>query len=271
MKVNDSPVRNIDDLESVTASITKDITEPVPALITYEIDGKSYLTVVKVGVEKSQEQPAVARKAWLGVSTQVISSDLAEALGIAGQKGMRVTGVYPQSQAEMAGLKEGDLLLKLDGEIINASRPEDADVLAETIRQMSIGGEISLDVKRGKDTLTIKVKLERAPAVTSELQEYQCETLEFSARDVGKEDRLRDKSDESEKGVLITSVTHAGWAALGGLQNRDILRSINGKDVDSIETLKTIVEEINRTKPTHIPFFVRRGITTRLIELEPTW
>jgi len=271
MKVNDSPVRNIDDLESVTASITKDITEPVPALITYEIDGKSYLTVVKVGVEKSQEQPAVARKAWLGVSTQVISSDLAEALGIAGQKGMRVTGVYPQSQAEMAGLKEGDLLLKLDGEIINASRPEDADVLAETIRQMSIGGEISLDVKRGKDTLTIKVKLERAPAVTSELQEYPCETLEFSARDVGKEDRLRDKSDESEKGVLITSVTHAGWAALGGLQNRDILRSIHGKDVDSIETLKTIVEEINRTKPTHIPFFVRRGITTRLIELEPTW
>ncbi|MFM2170801.1 MAG: hypothetical protein RI957_1030 [Verrucomicrobiota bacterium] len=271
IKVNDTPIRGINDFDSVTASITKNAKEPVPALITYEMDGKSYLTVVKVGVEKNEDQPAVARKAWLGVSTQVISSDLAEALGIAGQKGMRVTGIYPHSQAEMAGLKEGDLLLKLDGEVINASRPEDADVLAETIRQMSIGGEISLDVKRGKENLIIKVKLERAPAVTSELQEYRCETLEFSARDLGKEDRLRDKSDESEKGVLITSVTHAGWAALGGLQNRDILRSINGKDVDSIEALNSIVEEINRTKPSHITFFVRRGITTRLIELEPTW
>jgi serine protease Do len=271
IKVNDCPIRNIDELENITAAITKDAKEPVPALITYEIDGKSYLTVVKVGMEKDEEQAALARKAWLGVSTQVISSDLAEALGIAGQKGMRVTGVYPQSQAEKAGLKEGDLLLKLDSEVINASRPEDADVLAEAIRQMSISAEITLDVKRNKESLVIKVPLERSPAATSELQEYQCETLEFSARDVGKEDRLRDKSDESEKGVLITSVTNAGWAALGGLQNRDILRAIDGKSVDSIETLKTIVEEINRTKPTHITFFVRRGINTRLIELEPTW
>ncbi len=271
IKVNDSPIRNIDDLEKVTSSITKDAKEPVPALITYEVDGKSYLTVIKIGMEKDEEQAALARKAWLGVSTQVISSDLAEALGIAGQKGMRITGVYPQSQAEKAGLKEGDLLLKIDGEVINASRPEDADVLAETIRQMSISGEITLDVKRNKESLVIKVPLERSPAATSELQEYQCETLEFSARDVGKEDRLRDKSDDSEKGVLITSVTNAGWAALGGLQNRDILRAVDGKTVESIESLKKIIEEINQTKPTHITFFVRRGITTRLIELEPTW
>ncbi|MFM2221353.1 MAG: hypothetical protein RLZZ553_1101 [Verrucomicrobiota bacterium] len=271
IRVNDSPIRNIDDLEKVTSSITKDAKEPVPALITYEFDGKSYLTVIKIGMEKDEEQAALARKAWLGVSTQVISSDLAEALGIAGQKGMRITGVYPQSQAEKAGLKEGDLLLKIDGEVINASRPEDADVLAETIRQMSISGEITLDVKRNKESLVIKVPLERSPAATSELQEYQCETLEFSARDVGKEDRLRDKSDDSEKGVLITSVTNAGWAALGGLQNRDILRAVDGKTVESIESLKKIIEEINQTKPTHITFFVRRGITTRLIELEPTW
>jgi serine protease Do len=270
-RINDTPVRNIHDFETITASITKDATEPVPTLITYEVDGKSYLTVIKVGLEKDQEQAALARKAWLGVSTQVISSDLAEALGIPGQKGLRVTGVYPQSHAEKAGIKEGDLLLKLDGEIINASRPEDADVLAEAIRQLSVSGEITLDVKRGQESLAIKVPLERAPVSTSELQEYKCETLEFSARDVGKEDRLRDKSDESEKGVLITSVTNAGWAALGGLQNRDILRSINGKAVDSIDTLKTIIEEINKSKPTHITLFVRRGITTRLIELEPTW
>jgi serine protease Do len=271
LKVNDTPIRNLDDLQEVTAKITKDATEPVSTLVTYEIDGKSYLTVIKVGIEPDEDQAALARKAWLGVSTQVISSDLAEALGIPGQKGMRVTGVYPNSQAEKAGLKEGDLLLKLDGEEINASRPEHADVLAEAIRQMSISGEITLDLRREKEALSIKVPLERSPAATSELQEYKCETLEFNARDVGKEDRLRDKSDESEKGVLITSVTNAGWAALGGLQNRDILRSINGKTVDSIETLKSLVEDINKAKPTHITLFVRRGITTRLIELEPTW
>ena len=271
LKVNDTTIANIDDLEKITATLTKDKTEPVPTLVTYESDGKSYLTVIEIGIEEENDQPALARKAWLGVSTQVISSDLAEALGIPGQKGLRVTGIYPGSQAEKAGLKEGDLLLKLDGESINASRPEDADVLAEAIRQRSISGEITLDIQRVKEALAIKVPLERSPASSSELLEYKSETLEFSAREIGKEDRLRDKSDDSEKGVLITSVTNAGWAALGGLQNRDVLRSINGKPVDSIETLKTLLEAINKEKPTHITLFVRRGIITRHIELEPTW
>jgi serine protease Do len=271
LKVNDQPIRTIDDLAKVTAEITKDATEPVPALVTYESDGKSYLTVIKVGIEEDPDRPALARKAWLGVSTQVISTDLSEALGIPGQKGLRVTGIYPGSQAEKAGLKDGDLLLKLDGDIINASRPEDADVLAEAVRQRSVTTEISLELRRDKETLTLKVPLERAPASNAELQEYKSDTLEFSARDIGKEDRLRDKSDESEAGVLITSVTNAGWAALAGLQNRDVIRSINGQTVDSIETLKTIIEKINEDKPTHITFFVRRGIHTRMIELEPTW
>lgn len=271
LKVNETPITNVNDLETVTAAITKDATEPVATLVTYENDGKTYLTVIKVGIEKDNEQPALARKAWLGVSTQVISTDLAEALGIAGQKGMRVTGVYPGSQAEKAGLKDGDLLLKLDGEIINASRPEDADVLAEAIRQRSISSEITLEIQRNKESLAIKVPLERSPASNAELKEYKCETLEFTARDIGKEDRLRDKSDESEKGVLVTSVTNAGWAALGGLQNRDVIRTIDGKVVDSIDTLKTLIEQINKDQPTHITLFVRRGITTRLIELEPTW
>lgn len=271
LKVNDTPIANVNDLEKITTAITKDATEPVPTLVTYEIDGKTYLTVIKIGVEEENEAPALARKAWLGVSTQVISTDLAEALGIPGQKGMRVTGLYPDSQAEKAGLKEGDLLLKLDGEIINASRPEDADVLAEAIRQHSISDEITLAIQRNKEPLAIKVPLERSPASNAELKEYKCETLEFTAREIGKEDRLRDKSDGSEKGLLITSVTNAGWAALGGLQNRDVLRSIDGKTVDSIDTLKSLIEEINKAKPTHMTLFVRRGIITRLIELEPTW
>jgi serine protease Do len=271
LKVNDRTIRNIGDLESITKEITKDATEPVPALVTYEIDGKSYLTVVKVGIEKETDRPALARKAWLGVSTQVISAELAEALGIPGQKGMRISGLYPGSKAAEAGLKEGDLLLKLDGDIINASRPEDADVLAEAIRQRSVTTEVTLDLLRDAKPLTLKVPLERAPASNAELQEYKSESLEFSARDIGKEDRLLDKSDDAESGVLITSVTNAGWAALGGLHNRDVLRTINGQKVDSIATLKTIMETIHQQKPGHLTFFVRRGINTRIIELEPTW
>jgi serine protease Do len=207
----------------------------------------------------------------MGVSTQVISIELAEALGIPGQKGMRVTRVYPDSNAEKAGIKNGDLLLKLDGEIINASRPEDADVFSEAIRQMSATAEVTLELKRDKELLSIKVPLERAPTGNSELEEYLSETLEFQARDIGADDRAKVRDDNAKTGVLISSVTNAGWAALAGLQNNDILQKIDGKAISSIAELKASIEKINEAKPSHITFFVRRGITTRMIELEPTW
>jgi serine protease Do len=269
--VNGKSIRHCEDLATVTAEITRNATSPVPTLVTYEHDGKSYLTIVEVGLEKDPEKVALARKAWLGVSTQVISTELAQALGIPGQKGMRITAVYPQSQAEKAGLKEGDLLLKLDGDPIQASRPEESDVLAEAIRQRSASSEIDLELRRGDQVLTIKVPLERAPASTSELQEFHSEVLEFKARDRCKEDQLRERASDEEKGVLITSVANAGWAALAGLQSQDLLRSIDGKTVDSIAALESIITDIEKNKPSHITFFIKRGITTRMIELEPTW
>jgi serine protease Do len=271
VKVNDTPIKNLADLEKITAEITKDATEPVPTLVTYERDGDSYLTIIKVGPEENDADAAIARKAWMGVSTQVISIELAEALGIPGQKGMRVTRVYPDSNAEKAGIKNGDILLKLDGEIINASRPEDADVFSEAIRQMSATAEVTLELKRDKELLTIKVPLERAPTGNSELEEYLSETLEFQARDIGADDRAKVRDENAKTGVLISSVTNAGWAALAGLQNNDILQKIDGKAISSIAELKASIEKINEAKPSHITFFVRRGITTRMIELEPTW
>ena len=271
LKINDQPVHGLSDLEKITEEITRDADKPVPALVTYEHDGDSYLSVIKIGSEEADDNPDVARKAWLGVSTQVISNELAQALGIKGLKGVRVTRVHPGSTAEQAGLEKGDLLMKLDGEVINASRPEDLDVFDELVRQHSVKSEVSLEVRRNAETLVIKATLERAPQGNSELKEYKCETLEFNARDLGSDDRLREKLADADKGILITSVANAGWAALGGLLNNDILLSIEGQITDSIETLKKQLDDINHRKPTHITFFVRRGITTRHIELEPSW
>jgi len=131
--------------------------------------------------------------------------------------------------------------------------------------------QIDLELRRGDQVLTIKVPLERAPASTSELQEYHSEILEFKARDLCKEDQLRERSKDDEKGVLITSVANAGWAALAGLQSQDLLRAIDGKPIDSIAALQAVIDEIEKNKPSHITFYVKRGILTRMIEMEPTW
>jgi serine protease Do len=271
LEVAGKPTPNLETLIQVSAEITEGKTEPVPTLIAYEHDGRSYLTVVKIGPEPEVDKPGLVKKAWIGIDTQVISSDLAEALGIPGSKGVRVTRVHPGSTAETADLKTGDLLLKLDGTVIPTSRPEESDVFASLIRQYRIGTEADLTVRRGADDLILKVKLDASPEGTSELADHESETLEFNARDIGQDDRVSEKLPDDFKAVLITAITPAGWAALGGLSSGDLLVSIDGKSTDSIETLKTILADLEKNRRSPIAFFVRRGITTRYIELEPSW
>ena len=271
VEVAGKPVANIEDLIRVSAEITKDKTEPVPVLVSFEHDGRNYLTVVKIGPEPDPDKPGLVRKAWIGIDTQVISADLAQALGIPGSKGVRVTQVHPGSDAEKAGLKAGDLLLKLDGTVIPTSRPEDSDVFTSLIRQYRIGTEAALNVRRGKEQLVIKVPLVTSPESTSELASHTCDPLEFTSRDLGQADRVSEKLPSDLKGVLVTGVTPSGWSALGGLSGGDILLSLDGKPVDSIETLKGQLDELEKSKRSPFTMFIRRGITTRYIEIEPTW
>jgi len=271
LEVAGQPITNTADLVRVTAEITKDKTKPEPTLVAYEHNGRSYLTVVKIGPEPENDKPGLARKAWIGIDTQVISADLAEALAIPGAKGVRVTQIYPGSNAEKAGLKVGDLILKLDGSVIAASRPEDSDVFTSLIRQYKIGTEVTLSARRGKDVLTLKLVLEPSPEASTELDSHECKPLEFNSRDIAKSDRISEKLPDDLRGVLITEVKSSGWAALGGLANGDILMSIDGKATDSIKTLKVQLEELEKSKQSPFVLFVKRGIHTRYIELEPSW
>jgi serine protease Do len=271
LSVDGHPTPDLATLEAVSKRITEGKTEPVPVLVSYEQAGLNYLTVVKIGPEPDPDKPGIVKKAWLGVDTQVISSDLAEALGIPGSKGVRVTRVHPGTTAETGGLKIGDLILKLDGEVIAASRPEDADLFATRIRQYRVGTEVTLGIRRGTETLDLKLPVQLGHEGRAELDSHDSETLEFNARDLGQEDRVAEKLPADFKGVLVTAVAPAGWAALGGLSVGDILIDIDGKPVDSVDALKSVLAALAENRRSPVVLFVRRGITTRYIELEPAW
>jgi len=271
LAVADQATPNLAALVAVSQAITAGKTAPVPVLVSYEHDGCNYLTVVKIGPEPDADKPGIAKKAWIGIDTQVISADLARVLGIAGAKGVRVTRVHPGTQAQQAGLQVGDLLLKLDGAVIPASRPEESDVFESLVRQYRIGTEVALTVRRGTQDLLVKVALQAGHEGAADLAVHECKTLEFNARDLGQDDRVARKLSADFKGVLVTAITPAGWAALGGLAAGDILLEVDGQAVTSIETLKSALAACEKNARSPIVMFVRHGITSRYIELEPSW
>jgi serine protease Do len=264
-------VTNSAALIALTKEFIKELNEPKPVVVTFERDSQEFVSVVRIGPEVDEEKPARPAKAWLGAQTQVLTRELAEALDLEGRKGVRITQVVPGSPAEKGGIKTGDIFLKLDGQVIAASTPSDQELFENLIRQYKVTGTAELEGVRDGKPLKLAVPLGRQPKPNSELEEYKDEQFEFSARELSLTDRIDAKLADTEKGVRIGSAQNAGWAALAGLSSGDILLSIDGQPVEGIAELKATMKKLSESKPRRVAFFIKRGIRTQFIELEPKW
>jgi S1-C subfamily serine protease len=84
-------------------------------------------------------------------------------------------------------------------------------------------------------------------------------------------DRVRHRWAKEQNGALISEIDSGGWAQVGGLQNEDLILSIDGQPVTNITDLEAQMKTLREKKPKRTTFFVRRGITTSYVELEPEW
>ncbi|MCS7337167.1 MAG: PDZ domain-containing protein [Verrucomicrobiae bacterium] len=271
VKVGDLDVSNVADLIEFTKGFVGESNERKPVLVTFERGAQQFVTVARIGPELQEEKPARPQKAWLGVQTQVLTPELAEVLGLEGKRGVRVTQVLPGSPAERAGIRVGDVILKLDGQVIPASTPADQELFDNLIRAYKVGAEIELDCVRRGEPVKLTAVLGHSPKTPAELAEYKDERFEFTARELSLAERVEEKLDETFTGVRVSVVQRAGWAALGGLSSGDIIISIDGKPIDSIPTLKSVLENLVKAKPRRTVFFVRRGVRNLYIEIEPKW
>ena len=82
LRVDGQPVKNIAALKRVTEKIMKGKNKQRPVLVEFARDTKQWLTLVKLGHEEDKNNPASTKKPWSGVAVQVLTPDLAEALGL---------------------------------------------------------------------------------------------------------------------------------------------------------------------------------------------
>ncbi len=265
------PVADIAALRTLSAGLPERRSDAVGVLVTFERDKRRLLTTVKVGKEDDPNKPARARKPWAGADTQVLTRDLAEALGLKGKTGVRLTQVYPDRAADRAKFRAGDIILEVDGTAVEASEPEDTEVYPAMLRQYRIGAEVELTVWRDGKTMKLTMKLEAPPIAADRMDRHEDEDFEFTARNLSFSDRTRKRLGDDAPGVLIEKVQPAGWASLARVAGDDVLLAVNGAAVTDVAALKTILAEIKKAKPRRITFFIRRGIHTFFREIEPGW
>jgi serine protease Do len=271
VEVDGRATRNVEALTDLLQHIVKGHSEPVSTLVTFERGGERLLTVVSVGGSALDDPGREATKAWLPVTTQVLTPELAEMLDAKGKAGFRVTKLLNGSSGTGANdLQVGDIIVAVNGDSLPASQPSDADLLAMTIRQYKIGSEVELDVLRGHDERKLKATLGPSPRLPREMKKYDDETFEFRVRDVSPLDRERAGWPEGQ-GVLVESVTEGGWAALGHLAEGDLIVAIDGQKVSDVAAVQEKMTSLAAAKPSSIVLSVRRGIRTFFVEMQTAW
>jgi serine protease Do len=272
IEVDGQPVHQISNLIEITRERTAGQTEAVPVLVKFERNLANYLTVVKIGPEAEERRPLEAWKPWLGVSTQVLTAELAEAIGLPAQsRGVRLSQIFPNTPAERAGMKAGDLLFRIDGQIIQAYRPEDVEVFGNMIKQYRVDSTVGFEVWRDGQKIDLNATLDKRPTPANELPEYEDEELEYTVRELSFGDRVFLRIEPEEHALLVENVESAGWASLAGLRQGDLLLRVNGTDVHEVEQMNEVMDQIHQSKPERVVFFVKRGIHTLFIEIEPEW
>lgn len=270
LALDDITVNDVNALQNATERLTNGKTEPVAALLSFDRRGERLLTVIELGRAGLQDPGLEARKAWIPIHVQVLTTELSEKLGIAGRVGVRVTRVLG-SAAATGGLQVGDIITAIDGDPVSASQPSDAELFATMVRQYKIGSTVKLSVLRGRDARQLEVRLETAPRLPREMKKYEDPNFEFRVRDVASADRVQNAIPESQQGVLVEAVREGGWAALGHLADGDFLMAIDGEPVATVEAVQKKMERIAEAKPRAVVLKVRRGIRTFFVELQTGW
>jgi serine protease Do len=98
------------------------------------------------------------KRGYLGVNIATVNQDVAKQAGLKVDHGVLVTGVQPDGPAGKAGLKEGDVIVSLDG-----AEVKDAGKLRNTVAMSPSGASVDLQVMRGSSKQGVKVKLAELP------------------------------------------------------------------------------------------------------------
>jgi serine protease Do len=212
--------------------------------------GLSFAIPINVALKVKDQIVATgkATHARLGVTVQDLNQALAESFGLKKPDGALVANVAPGSAAAAAGLKSGDVITEVNGEPVVR-----AGALSSLIGLASPGEKVRLKVWRDHAPRDIEAKLASADADKAELADasgdLQPGQLGLGLRPLTRAER---KETGVEQGLVIENV--AGPAARAGIEAGDVLLAINGKPVQSIEQVKSVLAG----KPRSVALLVQR-------------
>lgn len=184
--------------------------------------------MVKNSIDQILEHGEVKR-GQLGIMIQDINADLAEAFGLPSKEGVLISQVQEGSAADKAGLKSGDVVLKLDDKAVNTTAQ-----LRNQVGQHRVGDKINLVIYRDGKKLKITAKVGDNVSKLANIFnlnnkiEKQLEGVQLA--------------EIEGVGLRVESVEPASNAMMAGLRQGDVIASANKKTINTVNELRDAIK-----------------------------
>jgi serine protease Do len=180
-------------------------------------------------------------RGWLGVGIQDLTPELKEYYGVKDGKGVLVTQVFPGDPADKAGLKTGDVILKVNGHELDSGRE-----LSRMIAEAPVGQEVEIAVLRKGSSKTFHVELSKrkdaqladAGGSPENKDAFGIAVSNLTA-ETAQQFNLKDA-----KGVIVVGVEPDSTGEKAGILPGDIIREINHESVDDVDAYEKEIGKI---------------------------
>ena len=184
-------------------------------------------------------------RGWLGVGIQNLNEDLAKSFDYTETEGALVGHVDPKGPAKKAGLQQGDIIVQLGKDKI-----KNVNQLRNLVASIKPGTSVDVTLMRSSKRETRSVTIGELPAQASEPEAQEDGAVEDLGMTVEEFDKSSARKPRTERvrGLMITQVDPQGIAASADLQPGDIIVSVNGKEVYTIEEFRALTEKADLKK-----------------------
>jgi len=204
-------------------------------------------SVVNVAYQQLRKFGHIHR-AQIGIGVQTISPTLAAAMNLPRSYGVIVSDVLPGSPALTAGVRVGDILLTVDGRAADS-------VPYVSFRLMSVdaGAKVHLEVLRGKEKLAFDITVVEAPhemdqiASLADPEKNLVRPLGIIGVEIDEKIAAMAQDLRDPFGIIVVARSSEG--ADIPLTTGDVIRTLNGQPMTTLERLRTALQSLPSGAP----------------------
>jgi len=218
-------------------------------------------------------------RGWLGLEElQILTFSMRRHLGLRKGKGMFICLVGHESPGQKAGIRAGDLLLRIGDLEVVGKNEEDVRTLRRHIRNLPISRPVEVEIRRGKTNQVLTATPKTRPKNVYEAEVFENETLGIGVKEITYDVLERKNLDREDLGgVYVNRVPIGGLFSLAAARTGemvrvgDIIKSINGTPVTCVSDIKSIFKDLEEKKSKHALVMVKRHADTRFLKVKLDW